>query len=32
MRAQAVGTGERLSWIPDVPTFAELGLPWARRA
>ena len=27
MRALAVGTRERLSWIPDVPTFAELGLP-----
>ncbi len=27
MRALAVGTKERLSWIPDVPTFAELGLP-----
>jgi tripartite-type tricarboxylate transporter receptor subunit TctC len=27
MRALAVGTPERLSWIPDVPTFRELGMP-----
>jgi tripartite-type tricarboxylate transporter receptor subunit TctC len=27
MRALAVGTAERLTWIPDVPTFRELGLP-----
>ena len=27
LRALAVGTAERLSWIPDVPTFRELGLP-----
>lgn len=27
MRALAVGTQDRLPWIPDVPTFRELGLP-----
>jgi tripartite-type tricarboxylate transporter receptor subunit TctC len=27
MRALAVGATERLSWIPDVPTFKEAGLP-----
>lgn len=27
MRALAVGTAERLSWIPEVPTFRELGMP-----
>jgi tripartite-type tricarboxylate transporter receptor subunit TctC len=27
MRALAVGTQERLPWIPEVPTFRELGLP-----
>ncbi|MGK7864686.1 Bug family tripartite tricarboxylate transporter substrate binding protein [Falsiroseomonas sp. E2-1-a4] len=27
MRALAVGTPERLSWIPDVPTMREVGLP-----
>jgi tripartite-type tricarboxylate transporter receptor subunit TctC len=27
MRALAVGTEQRLPWIPDVPTFRELGLP-----
>ncbi len=27
MRALAVGTPARLPWIPDVPTFAESGMP-----
>ncbi|MGG5888555.1 Bug family tripartite tricarboxylate transporter substrate binding protein [Falsiroseomonas sp. HC035] len=27
MRALAVGTRERLSWIPDVPTMTEVGMP-----
>jgi len=27
LRALAVGTPERLSWIPDVPTMTEVGLP-----
>jgi tripartite-type tricarboxylate transporter receptor subunit TctC len=27
LRALAVGTPQRLSWIPDVPTFSELGMP-----
>ncbi len=27
MRALAVGTAERLPWIPEVPTFREIGLP-----
>jgi tripartite-type tricarboxylate transporter receptor subunit TctC len=27
LRALAVGTEQRLPWIPDVPTFRELGLP-----
>jgi tripartite-type tricarboxylate transporter receptor subunit TctC len=27
MRALAVGTRERLSWIPEVPTMTEVGLP-----
>ena len=27
MRPLAVGTRERLSWLPDVPTMTEVGLP-----
>ncbi|PWS37047.1 LacI family transcriptional regulator [Falsiroseomonas bella] len=27
MRALAVGTPQRVSWLPDVPTFRELGHP-----
>jgi tripartite-type tricarboxylate transporter receptor subunit TctC len=27
MRALGVGAAARLPWIPDVPTFAELGMP-----
>ena len=27
MRALAVGTAQRLSWLPDVPTMIEVGLP-----
>ncbi|MGG5808287.1 Bug family tripartite tricarboxylate transporter substrate binding protein [Falsiroseomonas sp. CW058] len=27
LRALAVGTAQRLSWLPDVPTFIEAGLP-----
>jgi tripartite-type tricarboxylate transporter receptor subunit TctC len=27
LRALAVGTRQRLEWIPDVPTMAEVGLP-----
>lgn len=27
LRPLAVGAAQRLSWIPDVPTMAELGLP-----
>lgn len=27
LRALAVGTEQRLPWIPDVPTMAEVGLP-----
>ncbi|GGJ16512.1 Bug family tripartite tricarboxylate transporter substrate binding protein [Neoroseomonas lacus] len=27
LRALAVGTQQRLSWIPDVPTMIEVGLP-----
>lgn len=27
MRALAVGTQERLPWLPEVPTFRELGMP-----
>jgi tripartite-type tricarboxylate transporter receptor subunit TctC len=27
LRALAVGTQQRLPWIPEVPTFRELGLP-----
>jgi tripartite-type tricarboxylate transporter receptor subunit TctC len=27
MRALAVGTQQRLPWLPDVPTFIEVGMP-----
>lgn len=27
VRPLAVGTGQRLPWIPEVPTMAEVGLP-----
>ncbi len=27
LRALAVGTAQRLSWLPDVPTMTEVGLP-----
>jgi tripartite-type tricarboxylate transporter receptor subunit TctC len=27
VRALAVASAERVSWLPDVPTFAEAGLP-----
>ena len=30
LRALAVGTQQRLEWIPDVPTMAEVGLPVGR--